>query len=114
MMEGFFGHHTAIVIRPPVYHLVQFFDELSLWGTDVLSDEELQFLEVSLDRLFTWGDDGFEAECVSPSVCASMRFSYWELSHRPAQKIEPYLPLIGVEGVSHLGLARFQFQSHVL
>ena len=114
MMEGFFGHHTAIVIRPPVYHLVQFFDELSLWGTDVLSDEELQFLEVSLDRLFTWGDDGFEAECVSPSVCASMRFSYWELWHRPAQKIEPYLPLIGVEGVSHLGLARFQFQSHVL
>ena len=41
-----------------------------------------------------------------------MRFSYWELSHRPAQKIEPYLPLIGVEGVSHLGLARFQFQTH--
>jgi len=64
VMEGFCGHHTAIIIRPFEYHLVQFFDELSLWGMDVLSDEELQFLEMSLDRLFTWGDDGFEAECV--------------------------------------------------
>ncbi len=81
---------------------------------NVLSDEKLQCLDMSFDSLLTWGDDGFEAECVSPSVCASVRFSDGELSHRPAQKIEPYLPLIGLEGVSHLGLARFQFQSHVL
>ena len=30
VMEGFFGDHTAIVIRPSMDHLVQFFDELSL------------------------------------------------------------------------------------
>src|SRR2546430_1721021 len=69
VMEGFFGDHTAIVIRPSMYHLVQFFDELSLWGMDVLSDEELQFLDMSFDRLFTWCNDGFEAERISPSVC---------------------------------------------
>ena len=30
VMEGCCGHHTAIVIRPSMDHLVQFFDELSL------------------------------------------------------------------------------------
>ena len=54
VMEGFFGDHTAIIIRPSMDHLIELFDELSLWGMDVLSDEQLQFLDMSFDRLFTW------------------------------------------------------------
>jgi hypothetical protein len=30
VMEGFFGDHTSIVIRPSVNHLIQLFNELSL------------------------------------------------------------------------------------
>ena len=104
-MEDFFSDHTAIVVRPSVYHLIQLFNELSLWGMDVLSDEELQFLGMSFDGLLTWGNNGFEAERVSPSICAGVRLSYRELSHRPAKKIKPDLLLIGVQGMSDMGLA---------
>ena len=114
VMEGFFSDHTAIVIRPSMDHLIELFDELSLWGMDVLSEKKLQFLDMSFDRLFTRCDDGLEAECISPSICAGMRFSHWKLSHRPAQKITPYLPLIPVQGMSDMSFARLQFQSHVL
>ncbi len=65
VMEAFFGDHTSIVVRPSMNHLIQFFDELSLWSMDVLSDEKLQFLDMSFDRLFTWWDDSFEAERIS-------------------------------------------------
>jgi hypothetical protein len=60
VMEDFFGEHTPVVIRPSMYHLIQFANELSLWGMDVLSDEQLQVLDVSLDRLFTWPVRWFE------------------------------------------------------
>jgi hypothetical protein len=94
VMEGFFGDHTPIVIRPSMDHLVQFFNELSLGGMGVLFDEELQFLDVTLDRLFTWSDDGFEAKRISPSICASVHLSHRELSHSPAKKVKPYLFLV--------------------
>src|SRR5436305_9469942 len=97
VMEDFCGNHTPIVIRPPMDHLVQLFNELPLWGMDVLPDEELHFLDMSFDSLITRGDDGFEAERISPAICAGMRPSHRKLSHRPAQKIKPDLPLIGLQ-----------------
>src|SRR5215467_15242728 len=93
VMEGFFGDHTPIVVRPSMNHLVQFFDELSLWGMGVLLDEVLQFLDVSFDRLFAWGDDGLEAEPISPSICSGMGLSHRELPDGPAEEVKPYFPV---------------------
>ncbi len=107
VMEGFCCYHTAIVVGPAMYHLIQFFDELSLRSMAVLPDERLHFVNMPFHRLFAWCDDGLKAERVSPSICSRVRFSHRKLSHGPAKKIKPSPFLIGFQGRSDMGFAWF-------
>ncbi len=79
----------------------------------VLFDELFQFLDMPLNRLLTWGDNGLEAKRVAPAICPGVGFSDRELSDGPAEKVKPCLSLMWVECVGNLGFARFQFQPHI-
>jgi hypothetical protein len=107
VLEGGIGYHTPIVIGPSMDHLVQFFNELSLGNVGMLFDELFQFLDMPLHCLLTWGDNGFEAKRIAPSICPGVGLSDRKLSDGPAKKIKPYPPVMWVERVGNLGFACF-------
>lgn len=79
----------------------------------VLFDELLQFLDVPLYCLLAWGNNGLEAERISPAIRSGVGLSHGELSDGPSEKIKPYPLLMEVERVRDVGFARFQFQPHL-
>jgi len=106
-----FGDGSAKVQRPAATDRVESGDERRLGRAAILVDDLFDTLQVSLLRVFAGFDDGFEAWLAAKGAGAILADAM--LADVEAEKVEPDIALVCVEGMRDAGFAGFEFESHL-